>query len=335
MKWPETVITTPEGHKRAIAPAVISASRATDIPAFHAQWFMSRVRAGYCLWQNPFNPGQQQYISFEKCAAVVFWSKDPRPLLPHLAEIEARGLQFYFQYTLNDYEREGLEPGLPALEQRVAAFLELSERIGRHRVIWRFDPILLGAGLGVADILERLRALAERLAPHTEKLVFSFLDMYRKTRRHLKSLDPRYRPPDVEEARQLAEGIARINAGLSRPLTLAACAETMDLRRFGVAQNSCIDARLLCRLCPEDAEIQRMYAGTAPQEQVSLFSAPKAPSARSPKDSGQRPACGCAPAKDIGRYNTCPHLCAYCYANSSRAEVLRTMASRDSLSERL
>lgn len=336
MKWPETVIATPQGARRAIAPLVISASRATDIPAFHAQWFMNRLRAGYCLWQNPFNPGQRHYVSFEKCAAVVFWSKAPRPLLPHLAEIEARGLQFYFQYTLNDYERVCLEPGLPALEERVATFQELSERIGRHRVIWRFDPIILGPGLGVPNILERLHALAEKLAPHTEKLVFSFLDMYRKTRRHLKSLDARYRAPDEEEARQLAAGIAGINTGLSRPLVLAACAEPLDLQSFGVEKNSCIDAGLLRRLCPDNAEIQRKYAGSGPQEQGSLLApGAKAPASAAPKDTGQRPACGCAPAKDIGRYNTCPHLCAYCYANSSPAEVRRAMAAAESGAERL
>lgn len=335
MKWPETVVATPRGEMRAIAPLVISASRATDIPAFHARWFMNRLRAGYCLWQNPFNPGQRQYVSFEKCAAIVFWSKNPRPLFPHLAEIGARGFQFYFQYTLNDYVREGLEPGLPPLAQRVATFRELAERIGRERVIWRFDPIILGPGLGVVHILERLRALAQQLAPHTEKLVFSFLDMYRKTRRRLKSLDARFRPPDAEEQRRLAAGLARINAGLARPLQLATCAEELDAEELGVHKNSCIDATLLRRLCPENAQIQRVYAGAAPQGQGSLLSASGALTPGPLKDKGQRAACRCAPAKDIGRYDSCPHLCLYCYANTSNAGVLRRMATADSGAERL
>lgn len=335
MKWPETVIDTPAGPRRAVAPPVISASRATDMPAFHAQWFMNRLRAGYCLWQNPFNAAQQQYISFAKCAAIVFWSKDPRPLLPHLAEIEARGIRFYFQYTLNTYEREGLEPGLPPLSERIATFRELSRRIGRQRVIWRFDPIVMGAGLNVETVLARLRELAAELAPYTEKLVFSFLDMYKKTRRTLKSLDERLRAPTVDEAHRVAEGIAEINAILPRPLLLAACAEELDLQRFGVEKNSCIDAGLLSRLCPENADIQRSYGTRTSQKQGSLVTSAKQAPGRPLKDTGQRKACGCAPAKDIGSYNTCLHLCAYCYANSSKAAVLREMGRTDSDSERL
>lgn len=335
MKWPETVVATPSGLKRAIAPLVISASRATDIPAFHAQWFMDRVRAGYCLWQNPFNAGQQRYISFERCAVIVFWSKDPQPLLPFLAEIEARGFRYYFQFTLNDYVREGFEPGLPPLARRIATFQELSRRIGRERVIWRFDPIILGPGIGVATILERLYSLAEKLAPHTEKLVFSFLDMYKNTALRLRRLDPRFRAPDGEEALAIARGLARLNAGLSRPLRLGACAEYLDLRDLGVEKNSCIDADLLRRLCPENTEIQRTYAEEYPQRQGSLLTLRKGTGRRAPRDKGQRPACGCAPAKDIGRYNTCPHLCAYCYANSSEAQVRREAARTDSGRERL
>lgn len=335
MKWPETAIDTPTGPRRAVAPLVISASRATDIPAFHAQWFMNRLRAGYCLWQNPFNAAQQACISFEKCATIVFWSKDPRPLLPHLAEIEARGIQFYFQYTMNDYEPEALEPGLPPLSERIATFRDLSRRIGRQRVIWRFDPIVMGAGLGVETVLARIRQLAAELAPHTEKLVFSFLDMYQKTRRNLEHLEPGLRPPTEAEAHRIATGIAEINAALPRPLLLAACAEKLDLQRFGVEKNRCIDAGLLCRLCPENEDIQRIYGRQAPQEQGSLLPLSKGAPGRAVKDPGQRKACGCAPAKDIGRYNTCLHLCAYCYANSSKAAVLREMGKVDSNSERL
>lgn len=116
-----------------MAPYVISASRATDIPAFHVRWLLERLRAGYCLWRNPFNTGQGQYVSFERCRLLVFWSKNPLPLLPHLSEIEDYGFKYYFQFTLNNYEAEGLEPGLPPLEQRLETFCRLSERLGRQR----------------------------------------------------------------------------------------------------------------------------------------------------------------------------------------------------------
>lgn len=323
MKWPQASISTPEGAKAAIAPLVISASRATDIPAFHARWFMDRLRAGHCLWQNPFNPRQRHYISFEKCAAIVFWSKDPAPIFPYLAEVEDRGVAFYFQYTLNDYEREGLEPHVPSLARRIATFQELSGRFGGHRVIWRHDPIILGNGLSVTAVLERLHRLAEQVAPYTEKLVFSFLDMYRKTTLRLAKQAPGWRAPDAGEMLQLAEGIARMNAGLKTPLRLATCAETVELHHLGIEHNRCIDSALLLRLCPENAELVRICGGTEHKAQESLLrQAPTAPT-RPMKDRGQRAACGCAPSKDIGRYNTCPHLCVYCYANRSKAEVER------------
>ena len=251
MKWPETVIDTPHGRKKAVAPLVISASRATDIPAFHATWFMNRLRSGCCVWQNPFNAAQQQWISFEACRVFVFWSKNPAPLIPHLSEIAASGREFYFQYTLNDYEGTGLEPNLPPLERRMETFRQLSELVGKKRVIWRFDPIILGGGLTVENTLSRLRRMAETLSPFTEKLVFSFVDWYRKTARELGRLNPDFRPPNHEEKLALARGLARINSGLSHPLKLAACAEAIDLSSLGMERNRCVDPALLHRLCPD------------------------------------------------------------------------------------
>ncbi len=117
MKWPETQIITEDGAVGAIAPTVISASRSTDIPAFYAPWFMARLRHGYVKWVNPFNR-RAQYVSFEQTRAIVFWSKNPKPMLQHTDELDRRGLAYYFQFTLNDYEREGLEPGVPPLAVR-------------------------------------------------------------------------------------------------------------------------------------------------------------------------------------------------------------------------
>lgn len=335
MQWPETTIQTPHGPESAIAPLVISASRATDIPAFHAQWFMNRLRAGYCLWENPFNARQRQYVSFEKCQVFVFWSKNPQALMPRLSEIEERGYQYYVQYTLNDYEREGLEPRLPALAKRIAAFRKLSERIGRHRVIWRFDPIIMGNTLTVESVLERIQRLADQLAPYTEKLVFSFLDLYKKTAHNLKKLDPLLRPPDNEEALRLAEGLARMKKSLPAPLTLSTCAEKLDLRFLGIAHNACVDPNLILRLCPANPEIRKMYAKPLIRKQESLLPLAQTPGRNDIKDAGRRTSCGCAPSKDIGRYNTCMHLCAYCYANQSKTAAIRGMNAADTNGERL
>lgn len=335
MKWPETTVVTGNGPQAAIAPLVISASRATDIPAFHARWFMDRLRAGHCLWENPFDSRQKRYISFEKCAAIVFWSKDPGPLLPFLPEIAARGYQFYFQFTLNDYEDTGLEPGVPPLDRRIAIFRELSARLGRERVIWRFDPIILGSRLTVESIVERIHALAEQLAPCTEKLVFSFLDMYKKTAGRLRKLDPRLRAPTEEEALRLANALVRLNATLSTPLRLATCAEQLDSGEPRVERNSCIDPALLLRLCPDDPDIRRIYGGAMGAGQGALVALPHAGRSPAVKDKGQRALCACAPSKDIGSYGTCMHLCAYCYANDAPGRVMRRCGTTASGRERL
>ncbi|WP_418735274.1 DUF1848 domain-containing protein [Desulfovibrio sp.] len=335
MKWPEIVIETPHGRQTAIAPLVISASRATDIPAFHADWFMHRLRAGYCVWQNPFNARQRQYVSFERAKVVVFWSKHPAALMPYLSEIKGRGYEFYFQYTLNDYEQAGLEPGLPRLSRRMEQFRRLSEQVGKQRVIWRFDPVILGGGLTIDDTLDRLYAIGREIAPYTEKLVFSFVDWYKKTERELGKIDARLRAPSEEEMRQIAQGIVEVERALPSRLKLATCAESIDLHRFGIEHNQCIDSSLLLRLCPDCVEFQKAYGKSAHMGQGSLLALSSATLTKAAKDSGQRTPCGCVPSKDIGTYNTCRHFCTYCYANQSQNAVLAKLRTLRKDSEQL
>ena len=132
MKWPIVQIDTLDGVKNAIAPLIISASRATDIPAFHSQWFLHRLATGFCVWFNPFN-NQKQYISFENTKAVVFWSKNPAPMLKRLDEVNRFGFCYYFQFTLNNYESERLEPNVPPLEERIKTFKLLSQKVGKEQ----------------------------------------------------------------------------------------------------------------------------------------------------------------------------------------------------------
>ena len=125
----KVTITTRNGAQvEAQAPVIISASRSTDIPAFYAKWFINRLREGYCVWYNPFNQ-QPMYVSFKNCKVVVFWTKNPEPIMPYLHELDQRGIHYYFQVTLNDYMDEHLEPNVPSVEHRVAVFKKLSDMI--------------------------------------------------------------------------------------------------------------------------------------------------------------------------------------------------------------
>ena len=306
MKWPTVTVQTYEGLRSAIAPVVISASRSTDIPAFHARWFAARLAAGYCRWTNPFN-GQPQYVSLAKVRAVVFWTKNPAPIFPVLDMLEQRGIACYFQYTLNDYEAEGLEPNVPPLRERVETFRRLSERLGRHCVIWRYDPLLLTDRIDEDALVRKVQHVGRMLCGLTDKLVISFADItsYAKVQRNLRHCGVNYREFDPPAMHTVASGIAR--AARDWRMQVAACCETVDLAACGIERSRCIDGELLLRITGNDPDL-----------------APYC-SAGAARDPGQRDGCGCALSKDIGQYNTCSHLCLYCYANTSPDVVARNM----------
>lgn len=292
--------------RKTVYPKVISASRATDIPAFHVPWLMERLAAGESEWQNPFNARHRQTVSFANVQAIVFWSKNPAPLIPYLPEIEDQGKKFYFQYTLNDYEAEGLESGrLPPLSERIAAFVSISRK---YPVVWRYDPLILGDTLTVKAHLKKIEFLLNHLAGSAEKLVFSFVDLYRRAARELGAFNPLLRRPEPFEMRDFACGLAELRDKIAPRLPLAACAETtVELADLKIEKSRCIDPELINRICGKDVYPKKT---DLPE---SVFA----------KDKGQRKACNCAPSKDIGSYRLfCGHGCVYCYgghaANASK-----------------
>ncbi len=299
---------------KAMAPIIISASRSTDIPAFYADWFLERLKAGYSVWVNPFN--QERYrVSFADTRMIVFWSKNPRPMLERLDKVEKLGFkQYYFQFTLNDYVAEGLEPNVPPAAERIDTFKRLADRIGKERIIWRFDPLMLTEKISIEALLERVSNIGQQLKGYTEKLVFSFIDIaaYRKVQKNLAGLGVREFSPDDQI--QFAQGLAELNKDLG--LELATCGELADLSTYGVKHNKCVDDELMMRLFHDDAGLMDFIGA-----EYDMFNGWQI--RKSKKDKGQRKACGCIVSKDIGMYNTCPHLCKYCYANFSDELVLK------------
>jgi len=286
----------------AQTPLIISASRATDIPAFYADWFFRRLEKGYVRWRNPFS-GQNSYVYFSNTRFIVFWSKNPAPLLPYLSMLKERGIGCYIQYTLNDYEAEGLEPNVPPLEQRIATFRRLVEVLGIGGVVWRFDPLILTDRINIDTLLRKIARISDALVGYTEKLVFSFADIesYKKVSRNLRQSGINYREWDEDSMREFASRLSAMNRN-NWNFRLATCAERIDLSEYGIEHNRCIDPELISRRAPDDAILQNF-----------LYNAKT--------DNGQRKACGCILSKDIGAYNTCPHGCLYCYANTSSASA--------------
>ncbi len=315
--WENKMLTLPDRRVvEAFCPVIVSASRATDIPAFFSKWFFNRLRAGYMLWTNPFNANQVQYVSFERTRVIVFWSKNPKSLLPHLSEIDAAGINYYFQFTVNDYDHEGIETNVPPLTERVEVFKRLADKVGPERVIWRFDPLILSNALTVDDLLSRINRIAIMLQGATRKLVISFADinLYKKVRNNLAKQPHEYREFTLELMASFAERLVALNKEWG--LEIATCAELLDLTRYGIRHNRCIDDDLMIKLFKTDLELMSFLGYES--DQLDLFTGS---SQSHLKDKGQRKECGCIVSKDIGRYDTCHHLCAYCYANSSSKSV--------------
>lgn len=333
-------ITTDNGMLAdAAAPIIVSASRSTDIPAFYADWFFERLKRGYSVWTNPFN-GVPSYISYQNTRFIVFWSKNPRPLLDYLDYLKTSRIECYIQYTLNDYEKEGLEKGVPPLTQRIETFKMLVDRLGKGRVIWRFDPMILTDKISIDDLLDKVKNIGDQLKGYTEKLVFSYADIasYRKVKANLEKNGVNYTEWNEAQMNEFASRLSQMNREREWNYILATCGEKIDIEQYGIEHNHCVDDDLMIRFGYKDkalmdflkVEIQHVL----PQP-LSLFDDMDEPSAipegaimindttyaikkKNNKDTGQRQFCGCIVSKDIGQYNTCPHLCEYCYANTSK-----------------
>ena len=316
----------------ASAPVIVSASRSTDIPAFYADWFFHRLDKGYSIWTNPFN-GVPSYISYRGTRFIVFWSKNPRPLLPYLDKLAKMGIGCYIQYTLNDYEAENLEKGVPPLAQRIDTFKALVDKLGIGRVVWRFDPLILTDTISIGVLLDKIVKIGDRLKGYTEKLVFSFVDIgnYKKVKQNLSRSGIKYRVWDDLSMLDFVKRLAVLNKERGWNFELATCGEKIDLSQFGVAHNRCVDDRLIIHCAWQDAilmdhlnvEIHHaqpsLFGGTVvPEDAIPLPDGNYAVKKKDNRDKGQRQFCGCIVSKDIGQYNTCPHLCEYCYANSSK-----------------
>jgi DNA repair photolyase len=295
----------------ANCPVIVSASRSTDIPTFYSDWFVERWKKGYIKWINPFNQ-TPSYISFRDTRLVIFWTKNPKPLMQNLNFIEENIKNFYFQFTLNDYKKEKLELKIPDVENRIETFIQLSERIGKDKVVWRYDPLILTGNLGVDELLKKIEYIGSKLKNHTSKLVFSFVDIaaYKKVMSNLSETGSR--EFDINAKQEFASGLQQLNKFWN--LEIGTCSETIDLEKYNIKHNKCIDDELIIKLFGND-ELLMKFLGVE-DTSPDLFST-EIKTTKKLKDKGQRSACGCIISKDIGQYNTCPHECLYCYANTS------------------
>jgi len=277
---------------------IISASRRTDIPAFFSDWFYNRIAEGYLLVRNPFNRHQISWIDLspEAVDCIVFWTKNPARMMGKILSLA--DYTFYFHYTLNGYGKI-LEPNVPLWMESIDNFKNLSQIIGKDRIIWRYDPIVLNKQFNIKYHAKMFEQIAYKLSGKTRRCVISFFDMYRKVRQKMASV------PVVEilieQMIELAAIIDRISSLYGIEVT--SCAEAVDLTEYGIEHGRCIDDQIISEISGFPLNVM--------------------------KDPGQRTECGCVASVDVGSYNTCVHECLYCYANFNHNLVWRNYNSHD------
>lgn len=262
---------------------IISASRRTDIPSFYSEWFFNRIKEKYVLVPNPYHPNQISRVSLDPAVldCIVFWTKNPAPMLDKLERL--KDYKYYFQFTINPYGTE-LENKLPPLPKRIDTFKRLADKIGREKVVWRYDPILTNEHYTVAFHQDKFAEMASALKDHTEKCMLGFIDHYPHVRTSLRefNIEPLLRA-DIE---QMAESFKQTADGLG--MELDTCTVRVDLSHLGIQSGLCVDDKLIER----------------------IVGYPIA----SRKDKNQRDICRCAESIDIGTYESCLNGCIYCYA---------------------
>ncbi len=284
---------------------IISASRRTDIPAFYTPWLLNRIRKGFLLTRNPFNANQIRRVSLkpDDVDVMVFWTRNPSKLMPHLSELDALPYNYYFQYTITGYPRT-IEAAVPKPHLAIETFTNLSDKIGSDKVVWRYDPILLSNQVDLNEHKRLFSKIASLLAGKTKRVVISFSDFYKKTESNLNVIDGLIYSDITKDMDNLLD-LSKYMADVAEKngMEINSCAEHIDTTSAGVPHGKCIDEKLI-----KDV-FGLALDGT--------------------KDKGQREECKCIKSVDIGMYNTCLHECSYCYATFNKTMVINNKKKHD------
>ena len=275
---------------------ILNTGSRTDIPAFYGEWMENRIREGFVLVRSPYDPVHVTRYRFDPETAdlLAFCTKNPAPFLPRLDAL--RGFRQMWFVTITPYGRD-VEENVPPAEEVIASFRELSQRTGLSGMSWRYDPVFLTETYTEAFHREAFSRMAASMEGYTDQVVVSFIDLYEKTKRNFPEIRP-VSPPEQERLTAFFVETARRHG-----MTVRLCCEDPSLARFGADVSGCFSR-----------SVAERAAGSA---------------LNPPRTGGARPACSCLLGNDIGAYNTCPHLCRYCYANWDRETVLRNRARHD------
>lgn len=264
---------------------IINTGGRTDTVQYFSNWLLNRFKDGYVYVRNPLFPEKvaRYELSPSKVDCVVFCSKNYEPILERLNEITDK-FNSYFFYTITAYGRD-IEPNVPDIDKSIDTLYKLEKQVGKNRIVWRYDPVLLTKKYTIQQHFITFEHMAARLAGHVERCVFSFVEVYDKVQFNMPELIL-FTQEDMDE---LACGLGRVASKYG--IILQSCATNSDYSAFGIKSGACVTLDAL---------------GTA--NEINF---------RSLKHNGMRRFCHCIQSHDIGAYDTCPNGCRYCYANKS------------------
>ena len=275
-----------------------------NILAYYGEWFFNRISEGYCTVPNPFNSNQLSIVDLtpENVDVIVFWTRNPSPVLKKLKILDDLGYKYYFQFTINNYPKM-YEKSNPSLDLATDTFIKLSDKIGPGKVIWRYDPIIFTDDLTSDFHIENFDKIFSRLHNYTERIVISIVDNYNKTDRRLNKLNTNYKDDQLENPFLLKLLKYFVDLARNYNIEVQSCAEEKEFDFIGIKHGKCIDDQLI----NEEFGIDLNYK----------------------KDKTQRLACGCTQSKDIGMNNTCVMGCEYCYATISNHKAIENKKKHD------
>lgn len=264
---------------------IVNTGGRTDTVQYFSQWLLNRFKEGYALSRNPMFQDRVSRIELnpEVVDCVVFCSKNYAPILPELHQITDR-FNTYFYYTITAYGKD-IEPGVPSIDQSIDTLFKLEKQVGRQRIAWRYDPVLLTKKYTVQQHFITFEHMAARLSGHIDRCIFSFVELYKKVELNMDELVLL----TEESMEELAKGLGRIAAKYRIPIQT--CATKTDYTKYGIQRSGCNTLDILGRA--NNIKFREL------------------------KHSGMRTGCNCITSMDIGAYNTCPNGCRYCYANQT------------------
>lgn len=275
---------------------IINTGQRTDIPAFYAEWFANRLREGFVCVRNPYYPEQvsryRLHPSVVDC--IGFCTKNPAPMFPYMDLLKDYG-QYWF-VTITPYARD-VEPNVKDKHRVLEDFRKLSGIVGVDSIGWRYDPIFITDKYSEEYHLRAFEKMATALDGYTKTAVISFIDLYPKVKRNF----PEAREVAMEQRLTLGKEMIKIAA--AHGMTLKPCAEGDELAPYGADCGGCM------RISDYEKAIGKKL--------------------NAPKKKGARAECACYLSCDIGAYNTCRHLCKYCYANAEPSKVLAQSRRHD------